>query len=112
METNRDIKDIVINLENGVPTEEIESLCMECREQGKTKFMYTKIPMFKEIILSCFACDHCGWKDTQVQFGGKISETGVKFVLKINDAAAINRSVVKSEFATIRIPELDFEIPP
>jgi len=36
----------------------------------------------------------------------------VKYALKITDVAAINRSIVKSEYATIRIPELDFEIPP
>ena len=30
----------------------------------------------------------------------------------ITDPADLNRSIVKSEFATIRIPELDFEIPP
>jgi len=74
--------------------------------------MYTKIPMFKEIILSSFYCDHCGFKNTEVQFGGKLADTGVKYVFKVDSEASINRSIVKSEFATIRIPELDFEIPP
>ena len=85
---------------------------MECQEMGKTKFMYTKIPMFKEIILSSFYCENCGLKNTEVQFGGKLADFGVRYSLKITDAAAINRSIVKSEYATIRIPELDFEIPP
>ena len=56
----------MIDLETGVPSDEIESLCMECQEMGKTKFMYTKIPMFKEIILSSFYCDNCGLKNTEV----------------------------------------------
>jgi zinc finger protein len=103
---------MVLNLENGVPTDEIESLCMNCHEQGKTRFMYTKIPMFKEIILSSFCCDRCGFKNTEVQFGGKLSDTGVRYNFKVTDATAMNRSIVKSEFATVRIPELDFEIPP
>ena len=85
---------------------------MECKEQGMTRFMYTKIPMFKEIILSSFYCDHCGFKNTEVQFGGKLSDTGVSYVLKVVDQEGLNRSIVKSEFATIKIPELDFEIPP
>ena len=68
--------------------------------------------MFKEIILSSFYCDNCGLKSTEVQFGGKLADSGVKYVYKITDEAAINRSIVKSEYATIRIPELDFEIPP
>lgn len=36
----------------------------------------------------------------------------MKYIYKVCDKAAINRSIVKSEYATIRIPELDFEIPP
>ena len=85
---------------------------MECHAMGKTKFMYTKIPMFKEIILSSFYCDSCGLKNTEVQFGGKLADFGVKYILKVTEAASMNRSIVKSEYATIRIPELDFEIPP
>ena len=102
----------MIDLETGVPSDEIDSLCMECHAMGKTKFMYTKIPMFKEIILSSFYCDDCGLKNTEVQFGGKLADFGVKYILKVTDAASMNRSIVKSEYATIRIPELDFEIPP
>jgi len=32
--------------------------------------------------------------------------------LAVIDQDGLNRSIVKSEFATIKIPELDFEIPP
>ncbi len=85
---------------------------MDCRKDGTTRFMYTKIPMFKEIILSSFSCDHCGCKNTEVQFGGKLGDTGVKYVLNVINEDGLNRSVVKSEFATIRIPEIDLEIPP
>ena len=112
IEPSKDIKELVIDLETGVPSDKVSSLCMDCHEQGETRFMYTKIPMFKEIILSSFYCDHCGMKNTEVQFSGKLADTGVKYVYKVTDEAAINRSIVKSEYATIRIPELDFEIPP
>lgn len=77
-----------------------------------TKFMYTKIPMFKEIILSSFYCEHCGNKNTEVQFSGKLAPQGIRYEYICTDEAALNRSIVKSEYATIRIPELDFEIPP
>jgi len=56
----------VVDLEEGVPSDEIESLCMECKSMGKTRFMYTKIPMFKEIILSSFLCEDCGYKNTEI----------------------------------------------
>ena len=74
--------------------------------------MYTEIPMFKQIIISSFSCDHCGAKNTETQFGGKLGDYGCRYVLKVTTPEALNRSVVKSEFATIRIPEVDFEIPP
>ena len=74
--------------------------------------MYTKIPMFKEIILSSFTCEECGFRNNEVQFGGKLGDYGCKYVLVVADEDGLNRSVVKSEFATVRIPEIDFEIPP
>jgi len=112
-DASKDIKQIVVDLEEGIPSDEIESLCMDCKEaQGKTRFMYTKIPMFKEIILSSFYCEECGYKNTEVQFGGKLGTHGCHYQYTVTDAQALNRSIVKSEFATIRIPELDFEIPP
>ena len=73
--------------------------------------MYTKIPMFKEIILSSFYCENCGFRNNEVQFGGKLADYGCSYKLAVIDQDGLNRSVVKSEFAAIRIPELDFEIP-
>ena len=107
-----DLTKLFIDLQEGVPTDEIESLCMECREQGHTRFMYTKIPFFREIILSSFNCEHCGNRNNEVEFGGSLNDLGVKYTLTVVDIKSLNRSVVKSEFASISIPELDFEIPP
>mmetsp|Transcript_47797 Transcript_47797/g.63144 ORF Transcript_47797/g.63144 Transcript_47797/m.63144 type:complete len:235 (+) Transcript_47797:157-861(+) len=109
---DQDLSKIFVNLDEGVPSDVITSICMECQENGETRFMYTKIPMFKEIILSSFSCDHCGNKNNEVQFGGKLGDYGCSYKLVVADEETLNRSVVKSEFATIRIPELDFEIPP
>ena len=47
-----------------------------------------------------------------MQFGGQLADFGVKYELKVVNSVNMNRSIVKSENATIRIPELDFEIPP
>lgn len=106
------IADIFVKLDEGVPSDVIESLCVECGKNGETRFMYTKIPMFKELILSSFSCEECGFRNNEVQFGGKLCDYGCKYNLVVTDEDGLNRSVVKSEFATIRIPELDFEIPP
>jgi len=70
-------------LEEGKPTPDIESLCMNCEEQGVTKFMLTKIPFFKEIMISSFCCDHCGFKNTEVSFAGKLEDYGVRYELNV-----------------------------
>ena len=109
------LEEVFVNLEAGIPSEIITSLCMDCKEsEGETRFMYTKIPMFKEIIISSFSCndEECGFKNNEVQFGGKLGDYGCRYKLVVTDEDGLNRSVVKSEFATIRIPELEFEIPP
>ena len=106
------LSEIFVKLDAGVPSEVIESLCMECGKNGETRFMYTKIPMFKEIIISSFSCEGCGYRNNEVQFGGKLCDYGCSYTLVVSDPDGLNRSIVKSEFATIRIPELDFEIPP
>ncbi len=51
---------------------EVESLCMRCHESGTTRFLLTTIPYFKEIVVSSFMCDHCGYRDTEVQPAGEI----------------------------------------
>lgn len=93
------------------PTE-IESLCMNCHQNGTTRLLLTRIPFFKEIIVSSFSCDHCHWANTEIQSAGEIQDQGVCYTLKIKTKQDLNREVVKADSATTRIPELDFEIPP
>jgi zinc finger protein len=74
--------------------------------------MLTAVPFFKEVIVSSFACDNCGYKNSEVTFGGKLADFGVKMECKIVSQAHLNRLVVKSEYASIKIPELNLDIPP
>ena len=91
---------------------EIESMCPECQRNGITRLMFTKIPHFREVIVSGFECPHCGEKNNEVQFGGKFGEMHQQSVLKVLYPRDMNRQVVKSEYATITIPELELELPP
>ncbi|XP_021735966.1 zinc finger protein ZPR1-like [Chenopodium quinoa] len=97
-----------------VPIYEIESLCMRCRENGTTRLMLTQIPHFRKVLLSAFECPHCNERNNEVQFAGELQPRGCSYTLKFpaGDSKMLNRQVVKSESATIKIPELDFEIPP
>ncbi|XP_069470602.1 zinc finger protein ZPR1 isoform X1 [Ambystoma mexicanum] len=92
--------------------DEIESLCMQCYRNGMTRLLMTKIPFFKEIIVSSFKCDECGWSNTEIQSAGRIQDQGVRYALTVRTKKDLDREVVKMDCATTRIPELDFEIPP
>lgn len=103
---------IAQNVENAehMP-QSISSLCMNCEEMGQTRLLLTRIPHFKELIVMSFSCDHCGYRNQEVQFGGSYNDKGIKLELSVTNSADLNRQVVKSDTATLRIPEIDFEIP-
>uniref|UniRef100_A0A671SB70 Zinc finger protein ZPR1-like n=2 Tax=Sinocyclocheilus TaxID=75365 RepID=A0A671SB70_9TELE len=75
-------KDINPEDEDQQPTV-IESLCMNCYENGSTRLLLTKIPFFKEIIISSFTCPHCNWTNTEIQSAGRIQEQGVLYTLQV-----------------------------
>lgn len=71
----------------------------------------TKIPHFKEVILTSFECNKCGSKNTGFQLG-QIQEQGVHYELSVQCEKDLSRQVVKSDRATVTVPELELEIPP
>ncbi|KAM3350173.1 hypothetical protein ACQJBY_022766 [Aegilops geniculata] len=93
---------------------EIESLCMHCGENGTTRLLLTTIPNFREVVLMAFECPHCNERNNEVQFAGQLQPKGCCYRLEVPQGQneVLNRQVVKSDSATIKIPELDFEIPP
>jgi len=96
--------------DNGIT--EIESLCMQCHENGTTRMMLTRIPFFKEVIISSFQCEQCGLNDNEIQPASEIQKKGVKYTLKVNGLKDLSRQVVRQGSAMFRIEELDFEAPP
>ncbi|KAI6073239.1 Zinc finger protein ZPR1 isoform X1 [Aix galericulata] len=101
-----------LGAEDGEPRPaEIESLCMKCHRNGVTRLLLTRVPFFRELIVSSFSCAACGWADAEIQPAGSIQERGVRYALAVGSRQDMNREVVKTDCATARIPELDFEIP-
>ncbi|KAH7080283.1 ZPR1 zinc-finger domain-containing protein [Paraphoma chrysanthemicola] len=90
----------------------IESLCMNCHEDGTTRLLLTKIPFFREIVIMSFECPHCHFKNTEVQPAGEIQQRGAKFSLRIDKAEDLSSQIVKSDTAIFRIEDIDLEIPP
>lgn len=58
-----------------------------------------------------FSCDHCGFANNEMQSGAEIELKGTRIELTVNSEADLNRKVVKSDHTSVRIVELDFEIP-
>lgn len=99
-----------VNAKYGEPIT-MQSLCANCHKQGETRMMLTNIPFFKDVLVVSFHCDECGYKNNEIQNAGMLNEFGHKITLKVQNADDLNRDICKGEFATLRIPELDFEIP-
>lgn len=96
----------------GHPVQEVESMCMNCHDNGVTRMLLTKIPFFREIIIMSFECPHCGFKNSEIQPAAQIAEKGLRYVFKIETQDDFSRQVVKSETATCMFSELELEIPP
>lgn len=89
----------------------VDSMCMNCHGNGYTRLLLTKIPFYKEVVLMSFTCDNCGFENNEIQSGSVIPDRGIKITCTIKDKTDLNRQLVKSDYTSIKIPELDFEIP-
>mmetsp|Transcript_16277 Transcript_16277/g.67329 ORF Transcript_16277/g.67329 Transcript_16277/m.67329 type:complete len:236 (-) Transcript_16277:3027-3734(-) len=96
---------------DGSSATEVESLCMNCHKNGVTKILLTKIPFFKEVVIMAFECDHCGYRSSDVQPGGQIAQLGVEILCKVSTESDLQRSVLLSDSAVIKIPSVELEIP-
>jgi len=92
-------------------TTQIESLCVACEEDGITKLLLTKIPFYKEVIISSFHCEHCGYENNEVQSASAVQEEGIDIAVKVKTKKDLDRQVIKTDSSKVSIPELDFEIP-
>lgn len=85
--------------------------CCPFNLQGVTKLLLTKIPHYREVILMSFRCEHCGYQNNEIQSGGPAQERGIEINLHVTAESDLSRQVVKSDHASIVIPEIDLEIP-
>lgn len=92
-------------------TEEIQSLCMNCHEEGVTRLLLTRIPYFREIVIMSFSCSHCGFQNNEIQSAGQIQEKGAKYAFRLEKEEDLQRQVVKGDTCVFRIEDLDLEIP-
>ena len=82
-----------------------------CDGRGDTLYLLNKVPFFRELIIASFSCKKCGERNNEVSFGGEIQPKGSKISLTVTKASDLNRQIIKSDYATVTLEEMEFEIP-
>jgi zinc finger protein len=90
---------------------ELESMCMNCHDNGITRILPITVPFFKQILLESFSCDHCGFKNNTVKSAGAIQEKGTKYTFKLDNVKDFERQIVRSESSSFRVEDINLEMP-
>eukprot|EP00771_Trimastix_marina_P004200 gnl/Trimastix_PCT/947.p1 GENE.gnl/Trimastix_PCT/947~~gnl/Trimastix_PCT/947.p1 ORF type:complete len:531 (-),score=156.22 gnl/Trimastix_PCT/947:33-1625(-) len=93
------------------PVQQIESLCMNCHENGITNLLLTRIPYFLDVIVMAFSCPHCGYRSSDLQ-QAEFQTQGCRYTLQVRNEADLNRQIVRGHHCSVHIPNLGFEIEP
>lgn len=72
----------------------------------------TRIPFYKELVISSFECPHCDFKNNQLDPAIELKPEGVRLTLMIENKEDLDRYVITTDYTSIQILDLDFEIPP
>jgi zinc finger protein len=87
--------------------------CPNCHEgKAKTLMLPTRVPGFREIVIMAIDCPDCGFRNSEVNFGGEIQTQGSRITLTVTCPEDLNRQVLKSDSSTLVLPSLQLEIPP
>jgi len=72
-----------------------------------TTILLASIPLFREIMLCSFICEHCGERNNEVQFAGRLPDFGVEILFRCLHINDMDREVIKSDHCIITFEELD-----
>jgi len=86
--------------------------CSACGVPSETRMYITNIPYFKEVIIMSTTCDECGYRSSELKAGGSISDKGRRICLLVKSLKDLTRDVIKSDTASVVIPEIDLELTP
>ncbi|XP_059451141.1 uncharacterized protein LOC132181936 [Corylus avellana] len=86
------------------------STCGTCASKCETRMFVTKIPYFQEVIVMASTCDACGYRNSELKPGGRIPEKGKRIALTVKNISDLSRDLIKSDTASVEVPELDLEL--
>ncbi|VDD81416.1 unnamed protein product [Mesocestoides corti] len=98
------------NVKDSVST--FQGLCPNCRHDCPTNMKIVDIPYFQEVIIMAITCDLCGYRSNEVKSFAGIREKGKRFRLLIADKSDLSRDILKSDTASVSIPELQIDTLP
>ena len=107
---NHDFSQSIESSHNNEEVIEMPSRCFACYKPGTVKMCMTNLPHFKETVIMAFNCDFCGAKSNEVKPGGGISEKARKITLLVKNPGDLSRFIIKSDVASIHIPEIGLEL--
>ncbi|PGG96528.1 hypothetical protein AJ79_09546 [Helicocarpus griseus UAMH5409] len=90
---------------------QLESMCMNCHDNGTTRLLLIKIPFFRDVLLESFDCPHCHFTNNSIKSAGEIQERGTKYTLELTSKTDFERQVVKGDGAIFRLETLGIEMP-
>ena len=100
-----------VNFIDGEPMV-FDTACPGCTKPCEVRMQMVDIPHFKQVVIISTACDHCGYRTSEVKTGGSVPEKGRQIILKVLEQVDLARDVLKSETCTVFCPELKLEITP
>eukprot|EP00030_Apusomonadida_sp_AF-17_P007405 a841186_137.p1 GENE.a841186_137~~a841186_137.p1 ORF type:complete len:540 (+),score=233.06 a841186_137:43-1620(+) len=86
--------------------------CAVCFKSGHVKMLLCNIPFFKDVVIMAFLCESCGYRTTEIKSGGATEPRGQRHTLHVTCPEDLSRDVLKSETASLEIPELGLELSP
>ncbi|XP_026389880.1 zinc finger protein ZPR1 homolog isoform X2 [Papaver somniferum] len=86
------------------------STCGSCAIPCETRMFVFNIPYFQQVIIMASTCDGCGYRNSELKAGGHVPEKGKKITVLVKNQADLSRDVIKSDHASVSVPELDLEL--
>ncbi|KAK4399517.1 Zinc finger protein ZPR1 [Sesamum angolense] len=86
------------------------SSCGACATKCECRMFVTNIPYFQEVIVMASSCDACGYRNSEVKPGGRIPDKGKRIKVHVKNIKDLSRDVIKSDTASVKIPELELEL--
>lgn len=84
--------------------------CPYCGKDGEQNMCEIDIPGFRKCMIMAFVCDFCGARNNEVKAAGAYGEKGRKWVLRVQSEEDLNRDILKSDNASIELPDFDCKL--